>query len=273
MQSRLKKIFTEGRLYLGGSHLTLLLISFFFFQLQRSMFQIVSAFVAAVVVEFFCRQFSEKNKDRKIVDSLLSAFTEAAGFLILVRSRETWFYVIGVALAVLSKYLLTTHDRKHIYNPTNIAIVICLAFLPSTFFDVRPDEFDVSIYSIFHVICFGTLAVYYGKTWRVSVGYFAGLVLLSVVMSFIKNDPFIYYFGPEVGAIGMIFMFLMITDPKTTPKSAPMQLLFGFAVASVLYVLRYNELIYANYFALFLVSLTRGVFLFLKSLEPAKETA
>lgn len=268
MAAKLSKFLTEGRTYLGGSHFTLLIISFLFFNLQRSWVQIISAILVSFIVEYACRLVSSKNRERSIWDSLFSAFTESAGLLILIRSRETWFYAFISAIAVISKYVLTTNERKHFYNPTNIAIVLCLAFLPATTFDVRPDEFDVSIYSIFHVMSFGILAVYFGKTWRVTLGYVTGLFLFSAILSLLKADPFVYFLGPEIGAIGMIFMFLMITDPKTTPKNAGPQYVFGFAVAGVLYLLRWNELIYANYFALFLVTLTRGLLLFYKSVSP-----
>lgn len=250
----------DGRWFLGGSHITLLLISYFFFSLQRSIFQICSAYVAALICEYVFFKFSQKNKHRRLIDSLFSATTEAAGLLILVRSSFQWTYVVFSVLAVSSKYLLLLDKKRHFFNPTNFAIVAGLTFMPREYFEVRGDDFNISFYPMMHVLLFGLAAVYLGKTWRVTLAYFITIVLMSFLLSLQSGDSIIYYLGPEVGAIGLIFMFLMITDPRTTPASSRGQLFFGFLVAATLYVFRSFEMFYSHFFSLFIVTLFRGLY-------------
>lgn len=256
----------DGRWFLGGSHLTLLLVCIFFYNLQRSPLQIVSAYITGFLIELAFYSLTDKNKERSLFDCLFSSATEAAGLLILVKSTYDWFYIPMTAVAVGSKYFLKKDTKSHLYNPTNFAIVAMFALVPRRFFELRGDEFNISFYPMLHVLVFGVFAVFYGKTWRVTVSYLVTICLLSFLLSVTLGESFIYLLGPEISAIGLIFMFLMITDPKTTPKENVHQYAFGSAVAILLYLLRMNEFYYAHYIALFLVILIRGHYQLLKDL-------
>lgn len=260
----MKKNEIDGRWFLGGSHLTLLLISVVFFSLQRSPFQIVSVYVATLTTELFFSYVSKKNKHRKLGDLLFSAATEAAGLLILVRSSFEYAYIIFGIAAVASKYLLRLDEKRHMFNPTNIAIVTGFVLIPRHYFEVRPDDFSVSLYPILHVLVFGICATYFAKTWTITLSFVSSCCVISLLLSALTQDTEIYFLGPEIGTSGLIFMFLMITDPKTTPTSKIGQYIFGVSIAVFLYTLRYFEVFYAYHFALFLTSLLRGILEFAK---------
>jgi Na+-translocating ferredoxin:NAD+ oxidoreductase RnfD subunit len=50
-----------------------------------------------------------------------------------------------------------------------------------------------------------------------------------------------------------LFTFFMVTDPKTTVKSVKGQCVVVFLVAAVETILRLNEVVYAPFYALFIV--------------------
>ena len=50
-----------------------------------------------------------------------------------------------------------------------------------------------------------------------------------------------------------LFTFFMVTDPKTTVKSVKGQVLVVFLVAVLETILRLNEVVYAPFYALFIV--------------------
>lgn len=260
----------DGRWFLGGSHLTLLFISITFFNLQRSAFQIISAYLTAAVIEFAFYRLTDKNKNRSTGDVLFSSATIAAGLLILVKSTYSWFYIPMSAVAIGSKYILKRADDAHMFNPTNFAIVAMFAFIPRQYFELRGDEFNISFYPMLHVCIFGCLAVYFGKTWRVTLSYFLSIITISLIISDLYDESFVYLLGPEIGAIGLIFMFLMITDPKTCPREPRYQVLFGISVGSLLYVLRWFEFYYAHYLSLFIILLIRGHYLVFKAFVEKK---
>src|SRR5207247_10485481 len=63
-------------------------------------------------------------------------------------------------------------------------------------------------------------------------------------------------FAPITGPMYQLFIFFMITDPKTTVRSRTGQCIVVFAVALLETVLRLYQSIYAPYYALFIVGPT-----------------
>lgn len=251
----------DGRWYLGGSHLLLCLISILFYNFQRSILQILLGYIAALITEFLFFKFSDKYKGRSLADRMFSAATEAAGLIILVKSGHLFYYAIASSMAVSSKYIFRIDEKNHLYNPTNFAIVTGLCFFPQGSFNLLPDEFTLSLYPIIHVTLFGLLAIWRGGTWPVTLGYVATLFAFSLGGSLFFKQSFFYWFMPEIGAAGLIYIFLMITDPRTTPKSWQSMLVFGITVALLKILLKYNQILYPNYIALFTVTLVRGLYL------------
>jgi Na+-translocating ferredoxin:NAD+ oxidoreductase RnfD subunit len=50
-----------------------------------------------------------------------------------------------------------------------------------------------------------------------------------------------------------LFVFFMITDPATTVRNKKAQALVAFLIAFVEFILRLNQVIYAPFYALFIV--------------------
>ena len=66
-----------------------------------------------------------------------------------------------------------------------------------------------------------------------------------------RNDA--TYVAPITGPMYQLFIFFMVTDPKTTVRSKSGQVLVVFLVAVMEMILRLNEVVYAPFYALFLV--------------------
>ena len=62
--------------------------------------------------------------------------------------------------------------------------------------------------------------------------------------------------APITGPMYQLFIFFMITDPKTTVRSKLGRCIVVIMVAMVETVLRLNEVVYAPYYALFIVGPT-----------------
>ncbi|CAN5518425.1 hypothetical protein BH09MYX1_BH09MYX1_00800 [soil metagenome] len=250
----LKKV--EGRYFLFGSHLTLLTIAMLYYHLPRTWLQVATAYAVAATTELTLHFWLKKYPKATIFDRTLSAVSEAAGLLLLVRSTLWYYYAIACVIAVGSKYVFTRHDGVHVFNPTNYAIIIGLALFPLSSFELNPDEYSIHTYAIVHVIVFGVLATGFGGTYFVTIGYFCGLVLGARFAPLFGWTGWVGVLYPELGAFGMIFAFLMITDPRTTPQRNSYRLLFGLAVAAGVLILRSLQVSFPNFLALFLVTLT-----------------
>jgi Na+-translocating ferredoxin:NAD+ oxidoreductase RnfD subunit len=95
-------------------------------------------------------------------------------------------------------------------------------------------------------------------TWRVgrlhiSLTYVASFLLLALLRSSITGTPWLATVAPITGPMYQLFVFFMTTDPRTTVADPRAQCVVVAIVALVEAVLRLNEVIYAPFYALFLV--------------------
>lgn len=259
------------RWLLGGSHITLLIISYAFFNLQRSVMQILFALVCGLGTEFLFYKFTNKYGKDIVLDRLFSAFTGVAGLLVLLRSHLWWFYGLISVMAISSKYLLRKSENSHIFNPVNLAITLALTFFPQHWFVSWADEYMISWYPMLHVCLFGVIAVWLGKTITISFTYILSVIFCCFLFYPINNiSSLVYAIGPEFGAIGLIYLWLMITDPKTAPKDEGHQMIYAFSIAFLHIFLRYHQYLYSRYVALFVVTLFYYALTLYKERAPDK---
>ena len=81
----------------------------------------------------------------------------------------------------------------------------------------------------------------------------ASFLLFSLVRSAATGTPWLAGIAPITGPMYQLFIFFMVTDPRTTVRSKRGQCLVVFLVAFVEMLLRLNEVVYAPFYALFLV--------------------
>ena len=256
LSTRAPKKRIDGRWFLTGSHVALIAVSMVFFDLQRTHLQILFCFASVLVTELVFYSSTSKYKAGTWNDRAFSAIAEGAGLLVLLKSHIWWFYGLVGAMAVASKYIIRKDERSHVFNPTNFAIVMAITVFPLYWFDARADEFMVSTYALFHVTAFGIYAVWFGGTWVISISYILSILLLVALFYPMGTlADVIYAFGPEFGTIGLIFLWLMITDPKTAPKQRRFQILYAFMIALIHIALRKYQFLYSRYLALFLVTI------------------
>lgn len=252
--SKIKNLFyaIDPRLFVLLNHSILIVVGTLFLELRRTEEQIIFAILIAVVTELILSKITEKQKAFNVKDRVFSAVVLALGALILIRSSYWWFYGLIAFAGVISKYILVNHQGRHIYNPTNVAIVFALLFLPE-YLQVRPDSFSTHFVALACILFFGFMAVIRANSWRIVAGYYLGVLFLGILASYILDLPWLLILGPEVNTSVIIFAFLMITDPQTSPRNNFMQWIFGFAIAAVNLFLRYEELYYSQFMSLFIV--------------------
>jgi Na+-translocating ferredoxin:NAD+ oxidoreductase RnfD subunit len=81
----------------------------------------------------------------------------------------------------------------------------------------------------------------------------ASFLLFSVVRSAVTGNPWLASVAPITGPMYQLFVFFMVTDPKTTVRTRSGQMVVVFIVAFVEMLLRLAEVVYAPFYALFLV--------------------
>ena len=185
---------------------------------------------------------------------LASAYITGISVGILVRSPFFWPYVLCSLLSIASKYVLRWRGR-HLWNPSNFGLSAVLFLAHDTVSHLSIQWGNVVAPMV--VIWLLGFAI----TWRVgrlhiSLTYIASFLLLALVRSGITGTPWLATIAPITGPMYQLFVFFMVTDPRTTVRDKPAQCAVVALVAVAEMVLRLNEVIYAPFYSLFLVGPT-----------------
>jgi Na+-translocating ferredoxin:NAD+ oxidoreductase RnfD subunit len=99
----------------------------------------------------------------------------------------------------------------------------------------------------------GALIVYRVRRFHITATYVVSFLAFAVLRSVITGHPMLAEMAPITGPMYQLFVFFMITDPKTTVKPKWAQCLVVFLVALVEMILRLAQVINAPFYALTIV--------------------
>lgn len=159
--------------------------------------------------------------------------------------RGGWIFAGTAAVSLLSKYLIRVGGR-HVFNPSNIGLVLCfLALGPAR---VEPLDFwwapmEPALLFALTIIVVGGLVI----TWRVGMlGVAASFwwvfaLCVGIVAAAGHCMTARWHLGPVCGDLFwwilvtspeiLVFLFFMITDPKTAPRGRVARIVYGASVA------------------------------------------
>ena len=180
-----------------------------------------------------------------------SAYITGISVGILIRSPEFWPYALCSAIAITSKYVIRWRGR-HLWNPSNLAICVMLLLAPE-FVATLSVQWGNAIWPMLIVWTLGALITWRVQRFHITATYVASFVLLAALRGLITGHGFLAEVAPITGPMYQLFIFFMITDPKTTVKQKWAQCLVAFLVAAMEMVLRLSENIHAPYYALTIV--------------------
>jgi enediyne biosynthesis protein E5 len=186
---------------------------------------------------------------------LASAYITGISVGILVRSTATWPYLWCSVVSITSKYVLRVKNR-HLWNPSNFGISVWLLLFTGATLSV---QWGNSLAPMLVIWALGSLIIYRLKRFHISATYVASFFLFALVRSWATGHAFLAEIAPITGPMYQLFVFFMITDPKTTVHSKLGQCAVAFGVALVEMMLRLLEVVHAPYYALFLVGPTANL--------------
>jgi Na+-translocating ferredoxin:NAD+ oxidoreductase RnfD subunit len=188
---------------------------------------------------------------------LASAYITGISVGILVRSPAVWPYAWTSVVSIMSKYVLRVRGR-HLWNPSNFGISAML-FLASFTGATLSVQWGNSLAPMLVIWALGALIIYRLKRFHISATYVASFFLFALIRSWITGHGFLAEIAPITGPMYQLFVFFMITDPKTTVRSKRGQIAVAVGVAFVEMILRLFESVHAPYYALFLVGPTANL--------------
>jgi enediyne biosynthesis protein E5 len=228
---------------------TILVVGHFAYGILESYERTALAIVAALVTELVLgRIFFGKWLN------LASAYISGISVGILIRSPAFWPYALCSVISIMSKYVLRVKGR-HLWNPSNFGICVLLFLAPETVAALTI-QWGNFIWPLLVIWILGSVIIWRAKRIHISVTYVLSFLAFAFLRSWITGDPWRSEISPITGPMYQLFVFFMITDPKTTVKSVKWQCIVVFLVAFVEMMLRLNHVVYAPLYALFLVGPT-----------------
>lgn len=180
-----------------------------------------------------------------------SAYITGISVGILIRSAALWPYALGSALSITSKYVLRYRGR-HLWNPSNFG-VCALFFLAAWAVAPLTVQWGSGFWAIAAIWVIGSFTIWRLGRFHICVAYAASFLALAPLRAWITGDPLLSAVAPITGTMYQLFIFFMITDPKTTVSTRRGQTVVAVLVALVEAGLRLAEVVYAPFYALFLV--------------------
>jgi hypothetical protein len=243
----------DPRLHLAAVILSIHVLGQFAFGFRVSIAQILVALLVAAVVEVVWT-FAQARALVWPASALLTGSAVALIFRVLGTengdywSMRGWYlFAIVAAAAVATKYVIRFRGT-HVFNPANVALVGAFVVLGST--RVEPLDFwwgplDGWMVLAYAIILTGgllitrrlhllSMSVAFWVTLTVSIGVLAAsghcmIARWSFVPVCGTHFWWIIVTSPEI----LIFMFFMITDPKTVPGGRVARMVFGASIAVV----------------------------------------
>jgi Na+-translocating ferredoxin:NAD+ oxidoreductase RnfD subunit len=233
--------------YVPPVFITLILLAGqIFFGILDNFLNVVLAIATSIVAEVILAKAllgARKN--------LASAYITGISVGILIRSNMVWPYVVAALLSILSKYVLR-YKGRHLWNPSNFGVSWML-FMSPVYVAGLSMQWGNYVLPMCVIWALGLGIVYRAKKLHISLTYVLSFVILAYVRSLITGDAFLAEVSPLTGPMYQLFVFFMVTDPGTVVSGKKWQIIVVILVALVEFVLRLQGVIYAPFFALFLV--------------------
>ncbi|HEX6761687.1 MAG TPA: FG-GAP-like repeat-containing protein [Gaiellaceae bacterium] len=243
----------DPRLHLAATIISLQVIGQIGFHFRLSIAQILVAILTCAVLEIGIAM-----RTQHVLLWPASAMLTGNGVAFVLRvpgtqhgdwwsMRGWWIFAATAAVSLLSKYVLTFRGN-HVFNPSNVGLVLCFLLLPVT--KAEPLDFWWGPMSAWLVVALAVILAG-GFTilsrlalLRVALGFWATFAVgIGVLAAAGHQMTARWHLGPIGGFTFwwllvtspevLVFLFFMITDPKTAPKGPTARLRYAVAIGVV----------------------------------------
>src|SRR6202045_5045089 len=199
--------------YIAPIFITLiLLVGHLSFGILESYQKTLLAIIASIGTELILsRLFTGKWPN------LASAYITGISVGILIRSLAFWPYAVCSIVSISSKYVLRVKGR-HIWNPSNFGISVLLFLAPETVASLSI-QWGNYLLAMGVIWILGSVIIWRVRRFHITGTYVGCFIALAFLRSYITGSPWQSEIAPITGPMYQLFIFFMITDPKTTVRS------------------------------------------------------
>jgi len=172
------------------------------------------------------------------VANLASAYITGISLALLTKPQANmlWPFALGGFLSIASKYVLTYRGR-HLWNPSNFAIAL-LVLVAANSVAILSHQWGNDLRINLIIWTFGLAVAWRAQVLHVTLTYVACFVALALVRNAIVGGPLLAELAPITGPMYQLFVFFMVTDPRTTVSTRRGRMVVVATVAVVETIIR-----------------------------------
>ncbi len=165
------------------------------------------------------------------VANLASAYITGISLALLTKPQANilWPFALGAFLAIASKYVLTYRGR-HLWNPSNFAIALFLLVAADSV-AVLSHQWGNDLRINLVIWGFGLVIAWRAKVLHVTLAYVACFIVFALIRNVIVGGPLLAELAPITGPMYQLFVFFMVTDPRTTVSTRKGRIIVVASVA------------------------------------------
>jgi len=177
--------------------------------------------------------------ERGKVVNLLSAYISGISLTLLLKPQggALWPFALGGFIAISSKYVLR-YRENHLWNPTNFAVAALLLLAPDRV-SVLSHQFGNDLTTNLVIWIFGLIIAARVGVLHITLTYVASFLLLNAVRASVLGQPVMPEIAPITGPMYQLFVFFMITDPRTIVRGRRQQILVAILIAVMETLIRF----------------------------------
>jgi Na+-transporting NADH:ubiquinone oxidoreductase subunit NqrB len=158
-----------------------------------------------------------------------SALISGLSLCLLLRTSSPTLAALTAVVAIASKVLVRV-GPKHVFNPTNGALVLMLLLTGGVW--VSPGQWGSAATFAFFLAAAGALVVSRAARADVTWTFLAAHAALVIGRALWLGDPLEIPLHRLANGALVLFAFFMISDPRTTPDSRLGRFIFAVAIAA-----------------------------------------
>lgn len=167
------------------------------------------------------------------VVNLQSAYITGISLSLLIKPQSAlmWPFALGAVIAIASKYVLQYRGR-HLWNPSNFAVSLLLLVAHDNV-AILSHQWGNDLATNLVIWCFGLAIALRVGVLHVTLTYVGSFLVLAVLRNLLVGGPLLAELAPITGPMYQLFIFFMITDPRTTVSTARERTVVAVLVAVV----------------------------------------
>jgi len=181
----------------------------------------------------------------------LSAYITGLSIAILLESQDWRVYVVAAVWGILSKYLIRD-GKRHFFNPSNFAIVMALLLTHGSASIAPGSQWGADYRIALIIMVLGLMMMRRVRRLDLALAWLGGYAMMGMIRMALGQGGLVFVLGPLTGAEFALFTFSMMPDPKASPPTRRGRIAWGLSIAVLDGVLRFFEVRYSMFYALFI---------------------